>query len=120
MKPKGLEKVNGFYVLVKQDKVEETYGDSGIIKYSSEYAKKLEQNSTYVGTVIDIGETAWYDYTHKYGKQVAQPWAKVGDRVLFTKHGGRHIQLPDSDEEYVVVRDGDILLNLEKEEKENE
>ena len=114
MKPDGLEKVNGFYVLVKQEKVEETYGESGIVIHASEQAKRLSQNAIYYGEVVDIGETAWYDYTHKYGQKVAEPWAKIGDRVVFTKHGGRHIELPGSDEEYVVVRDGDILVNLEK------
>jgi co-chaperonin GroES (HSP10) len=114
MKPDGLQKVNGFYVLVKQEKVEET-SEGGIIIHASEQAKRLEQNAIYFGEVVDIGETAWYDYTHKYGQKVAEPWAKIGDRVVFTKHGGRHIELPGSDEEYVVVRDGDILVTLEKE-----
>ena len=114
MKPKGVKSVSGFYVLVKPEKIEEV-SKGGIITVASEYQKKLEQASIYIGEIVAIGDSAWYDYTHKYGKQIFARWAEVGDRVLYTKHGGRHVEIPgdDGEEDYVIVRDGDILLVLE-------
>lgn len=113
---KGLKAVSGFYVLVKPEKVEEV-SEAGIVLHASEYHKRLEQNAIYVGEIVAIGESAWYDYTHKYGKRVFKDWACIGDRILYTKHGGRIVEIPDNEEQYVVVRDGDILLVLEKKEK---
>ena len=103
MKPR----VCGHYVLIKQDKVEEVTQGGIVIP---EKHRQLEQNATYTGVIADIGETAWYDYCYKYGEKVAEKWAKVGDRVVFTKYGHRSVEIPDSDEEddYVVVNDGGL------------
>ncbi len=110
-----IHSVCGHYVLIKPDKIEDV-SEGGIIIHAGEYQKKLEENAVYTGTVIGFGESAWYDYTHKYGKKEFARWAEVGDHVLYTKHGGRHIEIPCEDGElrYVVVRDGDVLLVLRR------
>ena len=117
MKPK----VCGYRVLIKPEKVEEVT-KGGIIVHASDYEKKREQAGVYIGEIAAIGESAWYDYTHKYGKRVFEDWAKAGDRVLYTRYGGRHVEIPSQDgkEDYVVVNDGDVLLILEKQEEEND
>ena len=111
MKPK----VCGYRVLIRPEKIEEV-SKGGIVIHASEYQKKREQAGNYTGTVVAVGESAWYDYTHKNGKRIFENWAKIGDRVLYTKYGGRHVEIPSPDgkEDYVVVNDGDVLLVLEK------
>jgi len=109
-------RICGFRVLIKQDSAEEKT-EWGFVLEASEEKKKLVQNAVYTGELIQVGPTAWYDYSHKYGKKICEPWARIGDRVLFTKHGGRYVEIPDTaeDENYVVVNDGDVLMVLDKE-----
>lgn len=107
-----MPRVCGFRVLIKPDRVEEV-SEGGIVIHASEREKQREQAGIYTGTVIEVGESAWYDYTHKYGERKFAPWANVGDQVLYTKYGGRHVEVPgDDDEDYVIVNDGDVLMVL--------
>ena len=104
-----LPRVCGYRVLIKPEKIEEV-SEGGIVIHASEYAKKREQAGVYTGEIVSIGESAWYDYTHKNGKRVFENWAKVGDVVTYTKYGGRHVEIPGQKENYVVVNDSDVLL----------
>lgn len=107
--------VCGYRVLIKPDKIEEV-SVGGIIIHASEKEKRREKAGIYTGTIVSVGESAWYDYTHHYGERCFKNWAQVGDRVLYTKYGGRHVDVPGENEaeDYVVVDDGDVLLILER------
>lgn len=89
----------GYRVLVKADSVEEVT-EAGIIVYSNERDLLLEKAAQTFGTLVAVGESAWHD----------QPsaWAKVGDRVSYSKHGGKFIKDPETGEEFVILNDDDI------------
>lgn len=62
------------------------------------------QASVDEGTVVAIGPTAWKDFG-------SEPWAKVGDRVVFAKNAGRPVKDPEQkDKHFVVMNDEDVIL----------
>ena len=93
-------KVCGSYVLVRPDAVESTT-KSGIITGTRETLEK-EQRAQVVGTIEQLGSGAWSDMDEG-------PWASVGDRVAYSKYGGKFLIDPDSGEEFVVLNDIDIV-----------
>ena len=102
--------VLGYRVLIKPEElVEET--DSGIIIQMNE---RIEKAARETGTIISIGPSAWKEYGN------GEPWAEVGDRVLFSRYGGKMII--DSEtyddlgggDEYYVVADNDVLCRIEE------
>lgn len=54
------------------------------------------------GTVVTIGATAWKGFDD------GEPWAKVGDLVMFSRYGGK-IVYDDDGTEYRVLNDEDIV-----------
>lgn len=71
----------GHYVMVKPDPVEEI--SAGGIVVTTEGGKKKEELAQAEGTLVAIGINAWKSFDD------GDPWAKVGDRVLYPKYGGR-------------------------------
>lgn len=109
-------KVRGFRVVVKPDKiVKET--ESGIVLATDE---KLEKTGVQRGILVAIGDEAWKAYrkVNENGEEVnGQPWANVGDYVLFARHAGRYVYDPFESEEndhneYMIMNDDDILAVL--------
>lgn len=67
-------------------------------------AKTRYQASVDEGTVVAVGPTAWADFGD-------QPWAKIGDRVIFAKNAGRLVEDPEAkDRHFVVMNDEDVIL----------
>lgn len=67
-------------------------------------SKTRYQASVDEGVVVAIGPTAWKDFGNT-------PWAKVGDRVVFSKNAGRSIEDPaNKDKHYIVLNDEDVLV----------
>ncbi|MEA2038870.1 MAG: co-chaperone GroES [Thermodesulfobacteriota bacterium] len=60
-----------------------------------------EQLAVIKGKIIEIGPTAWMDFSD------GQPWAKVGDEVVFSKYGG--LIVDDEGIQYRVLNDEDIV-----------
>lgn len=87
----------GHRVLVKPDPAEKKTESGIIIQYES---KSRVDQAQVTGTLVDIGSSAWKDYSD------GQPWAKVGDRVLFAKFGGYEINIKG--ELHRVMNDEDI------------
>jgi len=88
----------GLYVLVLPDKVEEKTS-GGIIL--SQQTRENEQRDATRGTLVAVGQIAWKDFVG------AEPWAQVGDYVLYTKYG---INVHGKDgEDYTLLNDQDIL-----------
>ncbi len=85
-------------VVVKQAEAEEKT-KSGIIL--TESSKEKPQYAD----VIAVGPGGVVD-----GKEVKMQ-VKVGDRVIYTKYAGTNVKL--GDEEYVIVKQGDILAIVE-------
>lgn len=102
----------GHRVLVKQF----NYDDTDDV-YKSARAMGLEivkdkqtryQDSVDKGVILSIGATAWKDFG-------GEPWAKVGDTVVFAKHAGKKVEDPeDKDTHYVVLNDEDIVALIKE------
>lgn len=59
------------------------------------------------GVIISVGTTAWKDF--------GDPWAEVGDTVVFAKNAGKFVEDPsdpDTDDktyQYVLLNDDDVV-----------
>jgi len=97
--------VKGYRILVKGDAIE-TVSKGGIVMVLDE---RMEKASQQFGRVIAIGATCW---SMADGTPL-EPWCKVGDRVVFSKHAGRFVYDPtDNDAEYMIINDTDIIAVL--------
>ena len=85
-------------VVLKMTKAEETT-KSGIIL--SEGSKEKPQ----IAEVIAVGPGGMVD-----GKEVTMQ-VKVGDKVIYSKYSGNEVKLDD--EEYIIVKQNDILAIVE-------
>lgn len=95
-----------FRILVKPDDVLEK-------KYKTEIKgfviagmeKEREQQAVDVGTVVNIGPTAFKDY------DVENPLS-VGDKVVYAKFAGKEVVDPETDEKFLVINDEDVVAIL--------
>ena len=94
-------KAVAFRIVVKPDPVE-VKTKSGIVIALDE---GQERRATVSGTIVDIGEDAWAAFKTK------SPHAglKIGDRVIYARYAGKWVKDPDTEEEYVVMNDEDIV-----------
>lgn len=84
-------------VVLKEEKPNEITKNGIIIP-------SLENEKPQIATVISVGEGGFID-----GKEVKMV-VKAGDKVVFSKYAGSNIKIDG--EEYVVVRQADILAVL--------
>lgn len=104
----------GHYVLVIPEKLEEhdevykRAAQAGL-QISREHTLK-ERVAISQGKVVAVGPTAWKDYSE-------QPWAKIGDTVAYSRHGGMYLKDPVTKEDYLILNDEDIcaVINTPKE-----
>lgn len=101
----------GWRIVVKPDPVVKQT-KSGILLASNE---KLERTAIHTGTIVKIGPGAWKDYKATNG----EPWAKVGDRIIFSKYGGSAID-DGSEDGLVLVNDEDVQSVITREEEVDE
>ena len=85
-------------VVLKEEKVEET-SKSGIFLPVSDKEKPQ------IATVVSVGEGGVVD-----GKEVKMV-VKIGDKVVFSKYAGSNVKIDN--EEYIIVRQADILAIIE-------
>lgn len=111
MRFQGLREVKptGWRVVVKPDPVEEVTA-SGIVL---QIDVQQQRAAGVVGTLVSIGPSAWKDYKGLNG----EPWAFVGDRVIFNKYAGAFID-DGSKDGLMLVNDEDIQALVIKEEKD--
>ena len=95
----------GNRVIIEQEKIEQTTESGIIIKRDNEAA---EQAGNIRGTVLALGEACWDKWN--------EPWAKIGDDVLFAKFAGKQVIDPVTGESYLIMNDIDIIATLEKKE----
>ena len=92
----------GYRILVKADEIEEET-EAGIFIVQD---KNMERAAQMKGTLVAVGEYAWDRYDN--------PWAKVGDCVLYAKHSGKNVEDPVTKENYVIMNDEDLIAVLER------
>jgi co-chaperonin GroES (HSP10) len=96
----------GYRLLIAMPEVEDTYGDSGILKSSKEI--HYDTILSTIGVVLDMGQQAYADKD----RFPTGPWCKVGDYVMFRmntgtrfKVGGTEYRLMNDDSIEAVVND---------------
>ena len=94
----------GHRVLVKPEKVEEkTRG--GL--FVPEHTLERKQAEDIYGTGVDVGQTAWKAFDD------GNPWAAVGDEVVFAKYGGFLLKDEDGNE-FRILNDEDLVAKIER------
>lgn len=95
-----LPKPVGYKLLIALPQIEETLGDSGLIKAARTMHE--EQLMTVTGVVLDMGAQAYSDPD----RFPAGPWCKVGDYVVFRANSGTRIRVHGI--EYRLMNDDSI------------
>ena len=95
-----LPKPVGYRVLIALPVLEETYGESGIIK--SIKAISDDNVMSMIGLVIDMGEQAYID-AERFPNG---PWCKKGDYIMFRPNSGTRFKVEDV--EYRLINDDSI------------
>ena len=90
----------GYRVLIALPNVDETYGDSGLIK--SGQTLREEYILSTVGAVIELGEQAYSDKE----RFPTGPWCEVGDYVMFRANTGTRFKV--GSQEYRLMNDDSI------------
>ena len=98
----------GHHCLVMPDKVQ-TKTESGLfIPEAAQNSLKRVRNT---GTLIALGPQCFTEFGD------GKPWAKVGDRVVYAKYGGKQVfnYLEEDDDEFAMrlLNDEDILLVIQ-------
>ena len=94
--------VCGHRILVEKDPLEEET-EGGIVLVLDE---KLEKANQMVGTLVGVGQSAWKAFGLNFD---GEPWAKVGDRIMFSRFAGKHIDDPETGKEYTIMNDEDVV-----------
>jgi len=89
----------GYRILVALPKVEETFGDTRIIKSSKE--QHLDHVLSTIGLVIDMGLEAYSDK-----ERFDTPWCKTGDYVMFRANTGTRFKIGDT--EFRLMNDDSV------------
>jgi co-chaperonin GroES (HSP10) len=90
----------GYRVLVAMPEVEDTYGESGIIKSSKEV--QMDTVMSTIGLVLDMGSQAYSDKD----RFPTGPWCKQGDYVMFRANTGTRFKV--GKQEYRLMNDDSI------------
>ena len=89
-------KAVGYRIMVELDPINETQG--GLIVKAVETTDK-EKHQRHEGVIVSSGEFAFDRYP--------VPWAKTGDRVMFTRYAGEYVEVDGKD--YRIINDLDLL-----------
>jgi co-chaperonin GroES (HSP10) len=95
----SLPKPVGYRILVALPKVEETFGDTRIIKSSKE--QHLDHVLSTIGLVIDMGTEAYSDK-----ERFDTPWCALGDYVMFRANTGTRFKIGDT--EFRLMNDDSV------------
>jgi len=90
----------GYRILIALPSVEETYGESGIVKSSQ--TLRDEYILSMVGVVLDMGDQAYSDAD----RFPTGPWCKEGDYVMFRANSGTRFKV--GKQEYRLMNDDSI------------
>ena len=90
----------GYRVLVALPQVEETYGDTGLVKSTT--TKNQEHIMSIIGLVLDMGDQAYSDKD----RFPSGAWCKAGDYVMFRMNTGTRFRVGGV--EYRLMNDDSI------------
>jgi co-chaperonin GroES (HSP10) len=90
----------GYRVLVALPQVDETYGESGLVKSAATISQ--EHVMSIIGLVLDMGEQAYSDAD----RFPTGPWCKQGDYVMFRANTGTRFKV--NGVEYRLMNDDSI------------
>jgi co-chaperonin GroES (HSP10) len=90
----------GFKLLCMVPKVEEEFGDTGIIKSSE--SVRVEEQTTIVLFVAKVGPDAYQDKT----RFPSGPWCKQGDFVVVRAYSGTRIKIHGT--EWRIINDDSV------------
>lgn len=102
----------GNKILVRVDPVEEVSKGGIVIAPKGEIGERAEMQQM-TGTIVAVGPLAWADQrlSDFDGNRGHAPWAKVGDRVKFTKFAGYlHEEESEPGVKYRVMHDLDLVM----------
>ena len=68
---------------------------------------KREQQGVDEGTVVSFGPIAFRDFG-------TENPLTVGDKILYARHAGKPVKDPDTDEEFLVINDEDVVCILRR------
>lgn len=111
----------GHRVLVRRLKIEERDKDIkrakqlGIVFAETDEWRRRE-NGVDRGKVIALGPDAFKEfYRNAYGSLDGfQPWCLPGDFVAFAKYSAMVLEDPETEDEYLVLNDADIVAIIEE------
>jgi len=99
-KAKQLPEPSGYRLLCMVPKIEDTFGDSVIVK--SEKIQHVEEQTTMVLFVAKMGPDAYKD-TAKFP---SGPWCNVGDFVIVRSYTGTRIKIHGT--EWRIINDDSV------------
>lgn len=99
-KAKQLPEPTGYKLLCMVPKIEDTYGDSGLIKSSD--TVRAEEQTTLVLFVAKLGPDAYKD-TAKFP---TGPWCKEGDFIITRAYTGTRVQIHGT--EWRIINDDTV------------
>jgi co-chaperonin GroES (HSP10) len=90
----------GYRILIALPNIEETYGESGLLK--SEKTMRDEYILSMIGVVLDMGEQAYSD-TDRFP---TGPWCERGNYVMFRANSGTRFRV--GKQEYRLINDDSV------------
>jgi co-chaperonin GroES (HSP10) len=96
----SIPKPVGYRLLIALPSVEETFGDSGIVKATKTVREEYILST--IGLVLDVGEQAYSDPD----RFPNGPWCKPGDYVMFRANTGTRFKI--GDQEYRLMNDDSV------------
>ena len=99
-KAKQLPEPTGYHILCMVPKIEDTFGDSAILKADS--AIRAEEQTTLVLFVAKIGPDAYKDSK----RFPSGPWCKEGDFILTRAYTGLRVKIHGT--EWRIINDDSV------------
>lgn len=93
----------GHHILVRPEDIDEkTQG--GL--YLAPSTMERRKNERVIGEIVAVGMNAWKAFDS------GEPWAAVGDKILYARYGGVRVKDPDTQEELIVMHDEDAIVAI--------
>lgn len=106
IKAEQVPKPQGYHILVKLREVDETFGESGIIK--SDQMMQNEEISTVIAQVVDMGPEAYADKE----RYPSGAWCEIGDYVLIRAYSGTRFKIHGK-EIFRIINDDSVEATVE-------
>lgn len=116
----GQMEICGHKVLVKPDPIEKTHDlGNGKQLVLAGQDEKMQRALQQWGTIVGVGPDAWLAFRKIDDNGIernGKPWAKVGDKVFYSRNAGRFVNHPETDELFTLMNDNDVSIVYRKDE----